>query len=129
MLWRGLKGPQRKRELWGHALGTTNNEMELTAILQGLLARKLDVPTVIVSDSKYSISCITHWGDGWERFGWRTKTGNKVANEHLIRQIRAVLTPSVSFKWVKGHVGHEYNERADVLAGMGRHKARRETRR
>lgn len=109
------------KELYGGSSQETNNTMELMAVKQALLARRhLHVPMTIYSDSQYSIKAVSRWHYGWARNGWRTSKGQPVKNADLIKSIVEMVTPNVSFQWVKGHAGHEHNERVDFLAGEGR---------
>lgn len=110
-----------KKEIYGGQSKTTNNEMELMAIYQGLKAVKnWKYPVIVYSDSQYSINCVSVWAKAWERRGWRTATGQPVKNAALISSIVKLAEGRVIFKWVKGHIGIEHNERADVLATQGR---------
>ncbi len=103
----------------GAKADTTNNAMELTAIGMAIAANP--GPLLIQSDSSYAIGCIAKWGPIWERNGWRTKAGEPVKNARLISRIRELLdVHDVEFEWVRGHNGHELNERADELAGAAR---------
>ena len=105
------------RELSGGTAETTNNQMELTAVIKGLEALKRPVPLHIVTDSKYVMQGVTQWMKGWKRNGWRTASKKPVANRALWEQLDSLLTDhSVSWEWVKGHSGHPQNERCDELA-------------
>ena len=98
----------------------TNQIAELRALLAAIEAHPGDEPLSIESDSLYAIKCASEWLPNWHRNGWRTSTGDPVRNAELIRQIdRAISTRPgpVRFRWVRGHVGNFYNERADALAG------------
>jgi len=118
----------RYKELYGGKHGTTNNEMELMAMLEGLAALKTrKYPVIIYSDSQYSINSVSVWHKGWAKRGWTTSTGQPVKNVELIREIVKASGDNTIFKWVKGHVGIVHNERADVLAGMGRKELCRNT--
>lgn len=109
-----------RKEIYGGSRKTTNNEMELTGILMGLRALKSrKYPVIVHSDSEYCVKAVSEWHIGWRRRDWHTSDGKPVKNVKLIQEILA-LAPGVVFKWVKGHIGHEHNERADVLAGEGR---------
>ena len=97
---------------------TTNNAMELTAILQALLAFPHPQPLHIQSDSMYSLDCITKWWKGWEAKGWVKRDGEPVKNKDLIQRIVVELKErDVTFEHVRGHRGHRLNEMADRLAG------------
>ena len=105
------------RELSGGMAETTNNQMELTAVIKGLEALKRPVPLHIVIDSKYVMQGVTQWMKGWKRNGWRTANKKPVANRTLWEQLDSLLGPhKVSWEWVKGHSGHPQNERCDELA-------------
>lgn len=105
------------RELSGGMAETTNNQMELTAVIKGLEALKRPVPVHIVTDSKYVMQGVTQWMKGWKRNGWRTANKKPVANRALWKQLDSLLGPhKVSWEWVKGHSGHPQNERCDELA-------------
>lgn len=128
---RGGKGPggwgavlifnSHYKELFGGSTKTTNNEMELMGIYQGLKALKTqDKRVVVYSDSQYAINAVSVWWRGWKRRGWRTADGSPVKNLELIQDIVALVHKQVSFRWVKGHNGLQHNERADVLAGKGK---------
>lgn len=110
------------KEIHGYKKRTTNNEMELMGILEGIraLKTKTKYPIIIYSDSQYSINCIVAWGKAWQRRNWITSQGAPVKNAEVIKAILEEKTDNMSFKWVKGHVGLEHNERADVLAGEAR---------
>lgn len=110
-------GLLKELELGGHALETTNNQMEMMAALSAL--ETLDRPSVITvkSDSKYLIDGITKWINGWKARGWKTKDKKPVKNEDIWRRLDAMNQKhQVTWKWVKGHNGHKMNERADALA-------------
>ena len=105
------------RELSGGRTETTNNQMELTAVIRGLEALKRPVPLHIVTDSKYVMQGVTQWMQGWKRNGWRTTAKKPVANRELWEQLDSLLDRhQVSWEWVKGHSGHPQNERCDELA-------------
>lgn len=105
----------------GGAASGTNQIAELTALLRAIEAHPGDEPLLIESDSQYAIRCASEWLDGWKRKGWRTASGGPVKNLELIRSIDhaiAVRPGPVRFRWVRGHVGNPFNERADQLAGL-----------
>jgi len=105
----------------GGAASGTNQIAELTAVLRAIHAHQGEAPLLIESDSRYAISCATDWLPGWKRKGWRTATGKPVQNLELVQAIDAAITERVGpvrFRWVRGHVGHEFNERADRLARL-----------
>lgn len=101
----------------GASVSTTNNQMELQAVLEALRSLPRDATLHIESDSKYAIDALTSWIHNWRRRGWKTSAGKPVANRDLIVSIDRELTGrNVTFKWVRGHAGHERNEAADLRA-------------
>lgn len=114
-----------RKEIFGGKNNTTNNEMELTAILMGIKALKETkaYPVVIYSDSQYCINAVTFWYKKWQRNGWINSKGEAVKNIDLIKEIIS-LSGNFTFKWVKGHIGIPENERADELAGRARKNVR-----
>ena len=109
-----------EREIWGGEGATTNNRMELTAAIEALEALKRPCRVELHTDSKYVQSGITEWLPLWKARGWRTMTKGAVKNEDLWRKLdEARLRHEVDWRWVKGHAGHELNERADGLARRG----------
>ena len=105
------------KELSGGQVDTTNNQMELTAVIKGLEALKRPVSLRIVTDSKYVMQGITQWMAGWKRNGWRTATKKPVANRELWEKLDSLLSVhAVTWDWVKGHSGHPQNEMCDRLA-------------
>ena len=105
------------KELSGGQVDTTNNQMELTAVIKGLEALKRPVNLHIVTDSKYVMQGITKWIAGWKRNGWRTAAKKPVANRELWEKLDSLLNVhSVTWDWVKGHSGHPQNELCDRLA-------------
>jgi ribonuclease HI len=110
----------RVRELAGRADPTTNNRMEMSAIVAGLKAVADRPETVVVhTDSTYALGGITSWIKGWKRRGWRTAAGEPVKNEDLWRELDALAAArgkAVEWRWVRGHSGHDANERCDELA-------------
>ena len=111
----------RVRELGGAVGATTNNRMEMTAVLEGLLAvRALSGAAIVHSDSTYVLGGITSWIAGWKRRGWTTAAGEPVKNEDLWRALDAAVAQrglgGVEWRWVRGHAGHDANERCDEIA-------------
>ncbi|UKJ62691.1 ribonuclease HI [Cellulosimicrobium cellulans] len=105
----------------GGAVSGTNQVAELTALLQAVRAHPGAEPLLIESDSQYAIKCASEWVVAWKRKGWRTAGGQPVKNLELVRAIDRVITERagpVRFRWVRGHVGDPFNERADQLAGL-----------
>lgn len=102
----------------GHEPGTTtNNRMELTALLRGIDLIPAGVPTTIWSDSNLAVQTVNQWAAGWERNGWKRKRG-PVENLDLVRPLFEALRdrPELELRWIKAHVGHRWNEYADALA-------------
>ena len=107
----------RERELSGGARDTTNNRMELTAAIMALEALDRPSSITVVTDSTYLRDGITGWIHGWKRNGWRTAAKKPVKNADLWQRLDiARARHCVTWDWVKGHAGHEQNERADRLA-------------
>lgn len=112
-------GEQRK-ELYGGEQLTTNNRMELTAVIRGLQALKRPCRVLVVTDSKYVLQGMTEWLDGWKKKGWRTAAKKPVLNADLWQTLDELANKhSLSWEWVKGHSGHPMNELADRLANRG----------
>ena len=110
----------KERELKGGAAETTNNRMELTAAIEALNALDRPGAVTIVTDSSYVKDGITGWLHGWKRNGWRTAARKPVKNADLWQALDAARDRhEVTWEWVKGHAGHEENERADALARDG----------
>lgn len=106
--------------MFGYAPETTNNRMELTAVIEALRALKRPLTVAVHTDSQYVQKGITEWIHGWKRRGWRTADKQPVKNEDLWRQLDALAAEHrISWHWVKGHAGHAENERADALARQG----------
>lgn len=112
-------GPHRKEIKGGEAM-TTNNRMELTAAIEALDALKTPSDVDLYTDSNYLRGGITSWIKGWQRNGWRTADNKPVKNAELWKRLADAETRhTVRWHWVKGHVGHDDNERADELAREG----------
>lgn len=109
-----------ENELHGGELATTNNRMELMAVIQGLESLKRPCVVDITTDSQYVKNGMTQWIHNWKRNGWRTAAKKPVKNDDLWRRLDiAVDRHEVNWHWVKGHSGHSENERADALANRG----------
>ena len=109
-----------ERELFGGEQTTTNNRMELMAVIRGLQALKRSCDVAVTTDSQYVKNGITQWIHNWKRNGWRTAAKKPVKNDDLWKLLdEAVARHQVSWHWVKGHSGHPENERADALANKG----------
>ena len=110
----------KERELFGGEPSTTNNRMEMTAVIQALGALKKPSHVVLHTDSTYVMKGITEWIKGWKAKGWRTAAKEPVKNVDLWKVLdEAVRGHEVRWVWVKGHSGHDGNERADALANKG----------
>lgn len=108
---------QRHKELCGGEPATTNNRMELKAAIEALTALKEPCDVAFFTDSQYVKNGIMKWVAQWKRNGWRTQTKKPVKNEDLWRALdHATSRHTVKWSWVKGHAGHEGNERCDQLA-------------
>ena len=106
-----------EKELSGAEPATTNNRMELTAVIRGLEALKRPCRVLVTTDSQYVRNGITDWIRRWRRNGWRTADRQPVKNSDLWRRLDEVAAShEVEWHWVKGHAGHPENERADRLA-------------
>jgi ribonuclease HI len=115
-----LVSGEREKELWGGARETTNNRMEIMAAIQALKALKRPCKIRLHTDSQYLKQGITDWIKKWKRNGWRTADRKPVKNVDLWQALEAELeTHDVKWIWVKGHAGHDGNERADALANRG----------
>jgi len=111
---------EHERELWGGDGATTNNRMEIMAAIQALEALKRPCKVELHTDSQYLRTGISEWLAGWKARGWRTASKSPVKNEDLWRRLdEARQRHDVDWRWVKGHAGHELNERADGLARKG----------
>ena len=105
------------KELSGSDPATTNNRMEMTAVIEALRALNSPCEVKLHTDSKYVIDGITKWIFGWQKNGWKNAAKKPVANADLwLALVEAKRLHKVSWHWVKGHSGHPENERADVLA-------------
>ena len=103
----------------GHGVSdaTTNNRMELTALIEGLRALPADAALPIYSDSQLCVKTVNEWAGGWEARGWRRK-GGPIANLELVKELTALARahPRVEIRWIKAHDGSRWNEYADALA-------------
>ena len=109
-----------EREIFGGEPETTNNRMELTAVIEALAALKRPCRVLLHTDSQYVQKGITEWLPGWKARGWRTAAKEPVKNSDLWRKLDEVVRGhDIDWIWVKGHAGHAGNERADALANRG----------
>lgn len=111
-------GIKHEKELSDGYEQVTNNQMELMAVITGLEALKKPCDVTVYSDSKYVVDAFNNnWIDGWIKKGWKTASKSPVKNVELWKRLlEAKKNHDVEFIWVKGHAGHEYNERCDTLA-------------
>lgn len=115
-----LRWGQLEQELFGGELATTNNRMELLAVISGLRALKRSVSVRVHTDSTYVMKGITIWIHGWKAKGWLTASKQPVKNVDLWKTLDELAAKhEIEWRWVKGHSGHPENERADALANRG----------
>jgi ribonuclease HI len=117
-----LKAGGTEKELFGGELATTNNRMELMAVIQALSALKRPCEVTLFLDSQYVLKGITEWLPGWKSKGWRTASKQPVKNVELWQQLDALVQEGghrIDWRWVRGHNGDPGNERADALANRG----------
>jgi ribonuclease HI len=112
-----LRYGDKEKELSGGEAATTNNRMELTAVIAGLTALKRQGPVTIHTDSRYVMDGASQWLKNWKARGWKTADRKPVKNEDLWRALDAAMDGhQIKWVWVRGHSGHVENERADQLA-------------
>ncbi len=110
----------KEREMFGGAADTTNNRMELTAVIEALAALKRPCRVIVHTDSQYVKLGMTEWLAQWQRRGWKTADRKPVKNAELWQQLDSqVRRHQVQWRWVRGHSGEPGNERADALANRG----------
>ena len=110
----------QEKELWGGEAATTNNRMELSAVIEGLRALKRPCRVTLHVDSTYVMNGLQKWLPNWKRNGWRTGDKKPVKNKELWQDLDTeVQRHHVTWVWVKGHAGDPGNERADALANRG----------
>jgi len=115
-----LRFGAREKEIFGGEPETTNNRMELAAVIHALAALRRRCTVEIYTDSQYVRNGITEWLPQWRRRGWKTADGKPVKNLDLWQALeRAAARHEVHWHWVRGHAGHDGNERADALANRG----------
>ena len=115
-----LRADGKDKEICGGEPQTTNNRMELTAVIEGLLSLAQRSKVRVYTDSQYVQKGISEWIHNWKRRGWRTAGRKPVKNEDLWRKLDDIARAhEVEWHWVKGHAGHPENERADALANKG----------
>jgi ribonuclease HI len=109
-----------RKEICGGEANTTNNRMEMTAVIRALESLKRPSTVEVHTDSQYVQKGISEWMTGWKRRNWRTADGKPVKNQDLWLQLDALSQlHRIEWKWVRGHNGHPENERADELANQG----------
>jgi ribonuclease HI len=115
-----LQSGGKEKHMHGGEAQTTNNRMEMTAVIKALEALKMPCHVSLYTDSKYVIQGITEWMEGWKVRGWKTAGKAPVKNVDLWHKIDALITEhQIDWHWVKGHAGHPGNELADALANKG----------
>jgi ribonuclease HI len=123
-----MRAGTHERELWGGAALTTNNRMELTAVIEALTALKRPSRVVLHTDSQYVRNGIMTWIHGWKARGWLTADRKPVKNVDLWQQLDAQrVRHDVDGRWVRGHSGDPGNERADALANRGASESKTRT--
>lgn len=116
-----LKYKENRKEAFGGEEQTTNNKMELTAVIEGLKALKESCIVDLYTDSKYVLEGAQKWLLGWKKNNWRKADKKPVLNQDLWQELDSLLSKhTVTWHWVKGHAGHLENEYVDSLACQGR---------
>ncbi len=112
-------------ELWGHEPHTTNNSMELSALINGCALVPEGTPAVLYTDSQLCVSTINEWAKGWEARGWKRK-GGEIKNLELVQELYKICRrrPELELRWIAAHSGNRWNEYADALATAYRRKVR-----
>ena len=111
-----------EKEMFGGELTTTNNRMEMMAVIEGLSALKQPCSITLYIDSQYVLKGMTEWLKGWKARGWMTASKEPVKNVDLWQRLDTLVNSAghkIEWRWVKGHAGHPGNERADALANRG----------
>ncbi|MEC9223862.1 MAG: ribonuclease HI [Pseudomonadota bacterium] len=115
-----LRYGNTEKTLYGGEELTTNNQMELTAVIKGLEALNKPCKLIITTDSKYVLSGITEWINNWKRHNWKSSNKKPVKNIQLWKRLDELAEKhQIEWDWVKGHSGHQENEIADQLANLG----------
>ncbi len=121
-----LRYGETEKELTGGERSTTNNRMEMMAAIVALESLKRPCRVALTTDSTYLRDGITKWIEGWKRKGWKTAAGKPVKNQDLWQRLEKALAPhQVDWHWVRGHAGHDENERVDELARLAAREAAR----
>ena len=114
-----LRYKNKEKEIKGFSKETTNNIMELKAVIEALKNLKKPCEIIITTDSKYVKNGITDWIHNWKKNGWKTAAKKEVKNKELWIELDFLIKiHSINWDWVKGHSGHPENERADLLANI-----------
>lgn len=117
-----LKSGSTEKEMYGGERETTNNRMEMLAVIMALEALKRPCHVILHADSQYVLKGITEWLTGWKARGWKTASKQLVKNVDLWQRLDALVSGAghkIDWRWVKGHDGDPGNERADALANRG----------
>ena len=115
-----LRSGKHEKELCGGELHTTNNPMEMTAVIESLKALKQPSEVILTTDSQYVRKGITEWIEGWKKKNWQTAARKPVKNADLWKEMdKLAAGHTIDWRWVKGHSGHAENERVDDLANRG----------
>ena len=117
-----LKSADSQKELFGGELGTTNNRMEMLAVIEALAALKRPCQVTLHVDSQYVLKGMTEWLSGWKARGWKTAAKQPVKNVDLWQRLDELVSKSghqIAWRWVRGHNGDAGNEHADMLANRG----------
>lgn len=103
---------------YGEDPHTTNNKMELKAMIAGLRMIPPETPTDVYTDSQLVVNILTEWADGWRAKGWQKKSAGPIANLELVKEAYELLKakPNANIRWIKAHSGYRWNEYADALA-------------
>jgi ribonuclease HI len=113
---------EHEKTLSGHAKNTTNNRMELTAVIKALEALKRSCSVHLYSDSQYVVKGMTEWSKKWIKNEWKSASRKPIINQDLWQElIKASAKHQIEWHWVKGHSGHPQNERVDQLARLAAH--------
>lgn len=111
---------EHEKEMFGGEAGTTNNRMELTAVIEALAGLKRECDVILYTDSEYVRKGITEWIHGWKTRGWKTADRKPVKNAELWQRLDVLASKHrIDWRWVRGHTGDPGNERADALANRG----------
>ena len=118
--WVWVEGGEIRAEGHGREPDTTNNRMELRALIEAIAALPDDRDLVVYSDSQLCVKTINEWAPGWEARGWKRKSG-PIKNLDLVKQLLALVRskPRVEVQWIRAHDGTRWNEYADALASLG----------